>query len=118
MGAVGGVYDNAMCESFFATLECELLWRTRFRNPAAARLGIFEFIEGLVQPSPSALGPGLRLAHPIRTSGTNAPSRARPAKNVGRICPRIDDRQGAAMLIPPWAGGVARTWTTPGREHS
>ena len=28
MGSVGDAYDNAMCESFFATLECELLWRT------------------------------------------------------------------------------------------
>jgi putative transposase len=25
MGSVGDAYDNAMCESFFATLECELL---------------------------------------------------------------------------------------------
>ena len=27
MGSVGDAYDNAMCESFFATLECELLDR-------------------------------------------------------------------------------------------
>jgi len=27
MGSVGNAYDNAMCESFFATLECELLDR-------------------------------------------------------------------------------------------
>ena len=46
MGSVGDAYDNAMCESFFATLECELLWRTRFRNAAEARGAIFEFIEG------------------------------------------------------------------------
>jgi len=25
MGSVGDCFDNAMCESFFATLECELL---------------------------------------------------------------------------------------------
>ena len=36
MGSVGDCYDNAMCESFFATLECELLDRVRFPNPAAA----------------------------------------------------------------------------------
>jgi hypothetical protein len=29
MGSVGDAYDNAMCESFFATLECELLDRRR-----------------------------------------------------------------------------------------
>ena len=58
MGSVGDAYDNAMCESFFATLECELLWRTRFPTPAAARLGIFEFIEGWYNPRRrhSALG--------------------------------------------------------------
>jgi putative transposase len=58
MGSVGDAYDNAMCESFFATLECELLWRTRFRTPAAARQGIFEFIEGWYNPHRrhSALG--------------------------------------------------------------
>ena len=33
MGSVGDAYDNAMCESFFATLECELLDRRRFRTP-------------------------------------------------------------------------------------
>jgi putative transposase len=47
MGAVGDAYDNAMCESFFATLECELLWRTRFRSQAEARMAVFEFLEGL-----------------------------------------------------------------------
>ena len=36
MGSVGDAYDNAMCESFFATLECELLDRSRFPTPADA----------------------------------------------------------------------------------
>jgi putative transposase len=46
MGSVGDAYDNAMCESFFATLECELLDRRRFKSQAEARLAIFDFIEG------------------------------------------------------------------------
>ena len=46
MGSVGDCYDNAMAESFFATLECELLERTRFTTLSEARLAIFEFIEG------------------------------------------------------------------------
>ncbi len=45
MGSVGDAYDNAMCESFFATLECELLDRHRFRTQAEARLAVFDFIE-------------------------------------------------------------------------
>lgn len=46
MGSVGDCYDNAMCESFFATLECELLSRRVLRTPADARLEVFRFIEG------------------------------------------------------------------------
>jgi len=50
MGTVGDAYDNAMCESFFATLECELLDRVSFRTPAEARLAVFDFIEGWYNP--------------------------------------------------------------------
>jgi putative transposase len=46
MGSVGDCYDNAMAESFFATLECELLDRTRFRDHDEARIALFDFIEG------------------------------------------------------------------------
>jgi putative transposase len=46
MGSVGDCYDNAMCESFFATLECELLDRIRFLDRAEAELAVFDFIEG------------------------------------------------------------------------
>ena len=45
-GSVGDCYDNAMCESFFATLECELLDRRRFATKSEARMAIFQFIEG------------------------------------------------------------------------
>ncbi len=58
MGSVGDAYDNAMCESFFATLEAELIERERFRNQAEARLAVFDFIEGWYNPHRrhSALG--------------------------------------------------------------
>jgi putative transposase len=46
MGSVGDCYDNALCESFFATLECELLDRSSLRTQAEARLQVFDFIEG------------------------------------------------------------------------
>ena len=41
MGSVGDAYDDAMCESFFATLECELLERRRFASQAEARVACF-----------------------------------------------------------------------------
>ena len=50
MGSVGDAYDNAMAESFFATLECELLERRRFKTHAEARIALFEFIEGFYNP--------------------------------------------------------------------
>ena len=50
MGSVGDAYDNAMAESFFATLECELVDRRRFRTPTEARMAVFRFIEGWYNP--------------------------------------------------------------------
>ena len=50
--------DNALCESFFATLECELLERRRFASQGEARMACFSFIEGFYNPTRrhSALG--------------------------------------------------------------
>jgi putative transposase len=50
MGSVGDAYDNAMAESFFATLECELLDRHRFKTQAEARIAVFTFIESFYNP--------------------------------------------------------------------
>jgi putative transposase len=51
MGSVGDADDNAMCESFFATLECELLARHRFGSQTEARMAIFSYIEGWYNPA-------------------------------------------------------------------
>jgi transposase InsO family protein len=51
MGSVGDAYDNAMCESFFATLECELLARRRFTSQVEARMAVFSYIEGWYNPA-------------------------------------------------------------------
>ncbi len=58
MGSVADCYDNAMCESFFATLECELPNQHNFRTRQEARLAVFEFILGWYNPHRlhSALG--------------------------------------------------------------
>ena len=50
MGSAGDCYDNALCESFFATLECELINRRSFRTHKEARLAIFSYIEGRYNP--------------------------------------------------------------------
>jgi putative transposase len=92
MGSVGDAYDNAMCESFFATLECELLDRQAFRTPTDARLAVFDFIEGWYNPhrrhsSLDYLSPmNFERAH--RTDNRPAPSGS-----------TID--QGGAMSVSP-----------------
>jgi putative transposase len=50
VGSAGDAHDNAMAESFFATLETELLDRRHFQRRSEARLAIFEFIEGWYNP--------------------------------------------------------------------
>lgn len=64
MGSVGDCYDNAMAESFFAALECELLVRQTFRTQLEARTALFEYLEVSYnrQPPPAALGARLPRA--------------------------------------------------------
>ncbi len=50
MGSVGDAYDNAMAESFFATLEREVLNRRFFKTQAEAKMALFEWIEGWYNP--------------------------------------------------------------------
>jgi len=58
MGTVGDAFDNAMAESFFASLECELIDRKTFKTRTEARLEVFTWIEGWYNPRRrhSALG--------------------------------------------------------------
>jgi len=57
-GSVGDAHHNAMCESFFATLECELIDRRRFRSDTEARMAVFAFIEGFYHPARRHSVPG------------------------------------------------------------
>jgi putative transposase len=50
MGAIGDCYDNALADSFFATLECELIARSRWRTLAEAHTAVFAFIETFDNP--------------------------------------------------------------------
>jgi putative transposase len=50
VGSRGDALDNAMCESFFATLECELIDRRRFHAQAEAKMAVFQCIEGWYNP--------------------------------------------------------------------
>ena len=50
MGTVGDAYDNAMAESFFASLECELINRRSWKTQVEARTALFTWIEGWYNP--------------------------------------------------------------------
>ncbi len=50
MGIVGDAYDNALCESFFASLECELIDRRTFKAHTEAPMAVFQYIEGWYNP--------------------------------------------------------------------
>ena len=61
MSCVGDTHDNAMAESFFATLECELIARSNQRTKTDARLAVFGLDRELVRPAPTPLGIELHL---------------------------------------------------------
>jgi putative transposase len=105
MGSVGDAYDNALCESFFATVECELLDRERFRTPAEARRALFDFIEGWYNPHRrhSALG----YESPLRYERSHAAGAVRPTsleKSAAALLPGTTIGQGGAISVSPQTG--------------
>jgi putative transposase len=50
MGTVGDAYDNAMAESFFASLQCELIARQSWKTKTEDRLAVFTWIESWYNP--------------------------------------------------------------------
>ena len=110
MGSVGDAYDNAMCESFFATLECELLEQCRFRTQAEARLAV-GFIEGWYNPRRrhSALG----YQSPVNRASSRAAS---PAESGSADCETYKRRSRASECsTPPLRGG---SFPLPGDRES
>jgi putative transposase len=98
MGSVGDAYDNALCESFFATLERDLLARRRFATKAEARMAIFEYIEGWYNPIRRHKGLGrispMEFERRHSMHGEHAVTH-RPARSVAREAPRaqpVDNR--------------------------
>ena len=68
MGTVGDAYDNAMAESFFASLECELISRRSWKTKAEARLAIFTWIEAWYNPLRRHSGLGQRSPNKFERS--------------------------------------------------
>jgi len=105
MGSVGDAYDNALCESFFATLECELLDRERFRTPAEARRALFDYIEGWYNSR--RRHSALEYESPVRYERLHAAHGLRPAtheKPRAVEAPGSTRRQGGAISTSPHDG--------------
>ena len=67
-GSAGDCYDNAMAESFFATLECELIDRRSFQTQAEARMAIFEYLEAWYNTRRLHSRAGVSESERVRTS--------------------------------------------------
>jgi putative transposase len=140
MGSVGDAYDNAMAESFFATLECELIDRSSFRTQAEARMATFSFIEGFYNPRRrhSALGylspMAFEAAHIENTtvhaasSGPRQPAAVLAAVKVrpgnaaahGRAGATVDLDRRSARRPSKLAGrdeGMNASWTEQRDDH-
>ena len=125
-GSVGDCYDNAMCESFFATLECELLERRRFRSHAEARMAVFEFIEGWYNPrrrhsaigylSPVNYERSQRSPKSITVHETGSTPGERSERYSGPACDREvcrSSRTGSQLGVSPPARPKVRSITRP-----
>jgi hypothetical protein len=98
MGSVGDCYDNAMCESFNATLECELLAFHRFKNHQEARAAIFDFIEGWYNPHRRHSAQPLAIS---RLTTSNAAWQRRPS-----VKSNLSTRSGQLHSSERRAGGA------------
>ena len=117
MGSVGDCYDNALAESFFATLECELVDRSTTGHPRRGPHGRLRLHRGLLQ-SPrrhSALGylspatyerQHTSPAHSNRVYKTGAPT---PHRCPGRAAPVPRRAEGDAGVGRAWPVGCANS---------
>jgi transposase InsO family protein len=93
-GSVGDCFDNAMCESFFATLECELLAKHRFQSQAVAKPIVFNFIEGWYNTR--RRHSSIDYLSPIHFEQRHeAGLRGEPQENGFPGCPQNDDHASA-----------------------
>ena len=91
-GSAGDCFDNAMAESFFATLECELIDRRSFRTQAEARMAIFQFIEGWLQTHAAGTPPWVTSA----PTTSNAPRRRQRHVRCATLIVRLE----ASPVLP------------------
>ena len=110
-GSAGDCFDNAMAESFFATLECELIDRRSFHTQAEARMAIFQFIEGWYNPRRrhSALG-YLSPNDYERSAAKETPRAVRNAHRPARGVPGASQSGEPKGKTYPPGDPIDRSW--------
>ena len=85
-GSVGDAYDNAMCESFFATLECELIIGSLTISQRRAD-AVFQFIERFYKPSRrhSTIGYLSPVEYERKHDGLTKPAKPLPVAQIGKL---------------------------------
>ena len=82
MGSVRDAHNNAMAESFFASLERELIDRRSWKSFAEARMAIFRWIEGWYNPRRRHRGNGQKSPSTSRKNSKTKPTPPRPSSSV------------------------------------
>jgi putative transposase len=127
MGSVGDAYDNAMAESFFATLECELIDRRVWKTHTEARHAIFTWIESWYNPHRRHSGLGqmspmnFERKHALQQQNKDIPAAALATEQEHGLptgcCAPVDKSSLATLREPPTcpqAGPVDK----PAPEHA
>jgi hypothetical protein len=100
MGSVGDCFDNAVTESFFATLECELLDRTRFATRSQPERP--SSTTWRASTTPAGATPPWAISAPLTSRGGTPPATLPPDLPVPRCLPHRgnSNRHVIATLWP------------------
>jgi putative transposase len=104
MGSVGDAYDNAMAESFFASLECELIDRRSWKTKTEARLALFTYIEGWYNPRRRHSALGYRSPESFEQNPVPIGRKRRPKRKHGfptaPLAPGLTGASGGTVENP------------------
>ena len=105
IGTVGDAYDNAMADSFFATLEWKLPDRRRFATPAEARPAVFAYVGRWLNRY--RRHSALSYESAVTFEQLLAATPTAPDRGAAAAPPRI---HGGELYARRRAGGVALSW--------
>jgi len=132
MGSVGDCYDNAVCETFHASIKKEGIYRRSWPTRAEARAAVFEYVEGWYNPRRRCSTLGYlspvqyeqQHAAPLQAVLESTPSRNGSLVSISPTTPRRTSSIGLAPIAsgrpqpdPSFATGSAQAATTRSRAE-